>query len=51
MPKIIVEFKPVTFVYEKVTRNRRKIVEAIEKAIAELKLLEDDQYTVNFSYE
>jgi len=51
MTKIIIEFKPVPAVLEKARNNRRKLIEAIENAIAELGILWEGEYSVYMTWE
>ncbi len=51
MAKIIVEFYHSPETLRTVRNDRKAIVEAIEKAIAELKILREDEYSVYFTFE
>jgi len=51
MTKIVVELKPAPAVLEKARKNRRKLIEAIEKAIAELGILWEGEYSVYMTWE
>jgi len=49
--RIIVEIKPAPFVRDKVASNRRRIIEAIDKAIEETKILEEGEYSVYMTFQ
>jgi len=49
--KIVVEFKPVPSTIDKVRQNRRKIVEAVEKALLETKLLQEEEFSAYLTFQ
>ncbi len=51
MARIIVEFYQSPDTLRKARSERKAIVEAIEKAIAELKIFKEDEYSVYFTFE
>ena len=49
--KIVVEFKPDPATRGRVRQNRKMIVEAIEKALLETKLLREEEFSVYLTFQ
>ena len=49
--KIVVEIKPTLIARDKVASNRRRIIEAIDKAIEETGILEKGEYSVYLTFQ